>query len=106
MGDDERDRQLPGQSWLWLYTFWYQIAPFKTSTNADALIWAIMAILTLALILVPFIPGIRSIPRRLPLYRLIWRDYYRKPRISTAPELPPPPASSPRTLKTCSAVRR
>jgi len=67
----------PGQSWLWLYTFWYQISPFKTSTNADALIWAIMAILTLALILVPFIPGIRSIPRRLPLYRLIWRDYYR-----------------------------
>jgi len=67
----------PGQSWLWLYTFWYQISPFKTSTNADALIWTIMAILTLALILVPFIPGIRSIPRRLPLYRLIWRDYYR-----------------------------
>ncbi len=26
----------PGQSWLWLYTFWYQISPFKTSTNADA----------------------------------------------------------------------
>jgi hypothetical protein len=67
----------PGQSWLWLYTFWYQISPFKTSTNADALIWAIMVILTLALILVPFIPGVRSIPRRLPVYRLIWRDYYR-----------------------------
>jgi len=67
----------PGQSWLWLYTFWYQISPFKTSTNADALIWAIMALLTLVLILVPFIPGLRSIPRHLPVYRLIWRDYYR-----------------------------
>jgi hypothetical protein len=66
-----------GQSWLWLYTLWYQISPFKTSHNADALIWSIMAILTLALILVPFIPGLRSIPRRLPIYRLIWRDYYR-----------------------------
>jgi hypothetical protein len=67
----------PGQAWLWLYTFWYQISPFKTSTNADALIMAIMAILTLVLMLVPFIPGLRSIPRRLPIYRLIWRDYYR-----------------------------
>ncbi len=56
----------PGQAWLWLYTFWYQISPFKTSHNADALIWAIMAILTLALILVPFIPGVRSIPRVVP----------------------------------------
>ena len=52
----------PGQAWLWLYTFWYQISPFKTSVNADALIWAIMAVLTLAVILVPFIPGVRSIP--------------------------------------------
>lgn len=67
----------PGQPWLWLYTFWYQIKPFSTSGNADALIWGIMLIFTLALILVPFIPGVRSIPRWIPLYRLIWRDYYR-----------------------------
>ena len=26
---------------------------------------------------IPFIPGVRSIPRYVPLYRLIWRDYYR-----------------------------
>jgi hypothetical protein len=68
----------PGQPWLWLYTFWYQIKPFSTSGNADALIWGIMLILTLGLILVPFIPGVRSIPRWIPLYRLIWRDYYRR----------------------------
>jgi hypothetical protein len=68
----------PGQAWLWLYTFWYQIQPFSTSDNADAQIWAIMAVLSLGLICIPFIPGIRSIPRYLPLYRLIWRDYYRK----------------------------
>jgi hypothetical protein len=67
----------PGQPWLWLYTFWYQIKPFSTSGNADALVWGIMLILTAALILVPFIPGVRSIPQKLPLYRLIWRDYYR-----------------------------
>ncbi len=67
----------PGQPWLWLYTFWYQIKPFSTSGNADALIWGIMLILTAALILLPFIPGLRSIPRKVPVYRLIWRDYYR-----------------------------
>jgi hypothetical protein len=67
----------PGQAWLWLYTFWYQIAPFKSSGNADAEIWVIMMVLTLGLILVPFIPGVRSIPRQVRLYRLIWRDHYR-----------------------------
>lgn len=67
----------PGQPWLWLYTFWYQVPPFSTSDNADAQIWALMAILSLGLVSVPFLPGIRSIPRFVPLYRLIWRDYYR-----------------------------
>ena len=67
----------PGQPWLWLYTFWYQISPFKTSGNADALIWGLMAVLTVVLVLVPFIPGVRSLPKRLRVYRLIWRDHYR-----------------------------
>jgi hypothetical protein len=68
----------PGQPWLWLYTLWYQIKPFSTSGNADVLVWGIMVVLTLALILVPFIPGVRSIPRWIPVYRLIWRHYYRQ----------------------------
>ena len=67
----------PGQAWLWLYTFWYQVRPFSTSSNADAQVWAIMAILSIGLVCIPFIPGVRSIPRVVPLYRLIWRDYYR-----------------------------
>jgi hypothetical protein len=67
----------PGQAWLWLYTFWYQVSPFTTSGNADALVWAIMALLSIALVCVPFIPGVRSIPRWIPVHRLIWRDYYR-----------------------------
>jgi hypothetical protein len=67
----------PGQPWLWLYTFWYQVPPFKTSGNADALIWGIMAMLTLTMVLVPFIPGLRSVPQRTRIYRLIWRDHYR-----------------------------
>jgi hypothetical protein len=68
----------PGQVWLWLYTFWYQIAPFNTSDNADAQIWFLMMILSLAFICIPFIPGLRSLPRHLGVHRLIWRDHYRR----------------------------
>jgi hypothetical protein len=64
----------PGQPWMWLYTFWYQIKPFSTSGNADALVWGVMAVLTLALVLLPYIPGLRSLPRHLGVHRLIWRD--------------------------------
>jgi len=70
----------PGQAWLWLYTFWYQVPPFSSSDNADALVWALMMVLSLVLILVPFIPGLRSLPRHLGVHRLIWRDHYRTHR--------------------------
>jgi hypothetical protein len=68
----------PGQPWMWLYTFWYQVKPFSTSDNADAEVWGLMMLLTLALMFLPFIPGLRSIPRKIPLHRLIWRNYYRR----------------------------
>jgi hypothetical protein len=67
----------PGQAWLWLYTFWYQIPPFSTSGNGDILVLAVMILLTAGLTLMPFIPGLRSIPRRSRIYRLIWREHYR-----------------------------
>jgi hypothetical protein len=63
----------PGQPWMWLYTFWYQVKPFSTSGNADALVWGVMAVLTLALVLIPFIPGLRSLPKHLGVHRLVWR---------------------------------
>ncbi len=68
----------PGQAWLWLYTLWYQVPPMKTSSNADLQVFSIMIILTIILALVPFIPGVRSIPRWTRLYRLIWRNHYRE----------------------------
>jgi len=74
----------PGQVWLWLYTFWYQIKPFSTSANADILVMGVMGVLSLAFILIPFIPGVRDIPRRVPIYRLIWRDHYRTQRADGA----------------------
>ena len=67
----------PGQAWLWLYSFWYQIPPFNSSGNADLLILGIMAILSVAMLLLPFIPGLRSIPRRTKVYRIIWKEHYR-----------------------------
>ena len=66
----------PGQTWLWLFTMWYQVPPINTAPNADLVVMGIMVLLTTLLILVPFIPGIRSIPRLVPIHRLIWRKYY------------------------------
>ena len=68
----------PGQTWLWLYTMWYQIPPFNSAwaSFTDLAVVIVMGVLTLLLLLVPFIPGLRDIPRAIPIYRLIWRRYY------------------------------
>jgi len=77
----------PGQPWLWLYTMWYQISPMSTSTNGDIEVLAIMTVLSLALLFLPFIPGLREIPRLIPVHRLIWREYYRDyPRSPRTPQ--------------------
>ena len=68
----------PGQPWLWLYALWYQVEPFKTSPNADILVLLVMGVLSLAFICIPFIPGINRIPRKIPIYKLIWREHYRE----------------------------
>jgi hypothetical protein len=67
----------PGQTWLWLYTLWYQVEPFKSSENADILVMLMMGVLSLAFICMPLIPGVRDLPRRIPIYKLIWREHYR-----------------------------
>jgi Cytochrome b(N-terminal)/b6/petB len=67
----------PGQPWLWLYQMWYHVAPWSNSPSVD--IWAVYltGLGTLLLLLVPFIPGLRDIPRLIPVHRLIWRgDWY------------------------------
>ncbi len=66
----------PGQAWLWLYTMWYQVAPMNSSSNGDLEVWVIMMVLSAALVLLPFIPGLRSVPRWTRVYRLIWRRHY------------------------------
>ncbi|HEV2033531.1 MAG TPA: hypothetical protein VGU71_04945 [Candidatus Dormibacteraeota bacterium] len=84
--------QYPGQSWLWLYTMWYQVWPFTSDTgflglkagNADLGIIILMTVLTILLALVPLIPILRDIPRWLPIHRLIWRGYYAPRKSSPA----------------------
>jgi quinol-cytochrome oxidoreductase complex cytochrome b subunit len=70
----------PGQAWLWLYTFWYQVPPYNTSSNADALILVTMGILTALLVLFPYLPYLNRLPYYLGIHRLIWREYYRDVR--------------------------
>ncbi len=73
----------PGQAWLWLFTFWYQIPPYSTAENADLLVVLTMGFLSTLLLLVPFIPGLRDLPRWLGLPRLVWREHYRLAKEST-----------------------
>jgi hypothetical protein len=68
----------PGQAWLWLYTLWYQVPPYSGAANADLLVVLTMAVLSLGLVLTPFIPIINRIPIWVPIYRLIWRRHYAK----------------------------
>jgi hypothetical protein len=68
----------PGQSWLWLFSFWYQIEPFKSSANADTQVMALVGLLSLGFLFIPLIPGVRRVPYLIPVHRLIWRKWYAK----------------------------
>jgi hypothetical protein len=83
----------PGQAWLWLYTLFYQVPPYTTAwaANIDALAVLSVTILSLLLLLLPWIPGLNRLPHGLKVYRVIWRDYYRErgAPTPTAPVSPP-----------------
>jgi hypothetical protein len=66
----------PGQSWLWLFSFWYQIEPFKSSGNADTLVMSLVGLLSIGFLFIPLLPGIRRLPYVIPIHRLIWRKWY------------------------------
>jgi hypothetical protein len=65
----------PGQPWLWLYTMWYYVPGFSASANIDMIAVYLTGLATILLLLVPFIPGLRDIPRWIPVHRLIWRKW-------------------------------
>jgi hypothetical protein len=68
----------PGQPWLWLYTLWYQVPGFDNSANVDLIAIYLTGVATILLLAIPFIPGLRDIPRLVPVHRLVWRDWYRR----------------------------
>jgi hypothetical protein len=68
----------PGQPWLWLYQLWYQLPGWRNSANVDLIAIYMTGAATLLLLFVPFIPGLRDLPRWIPVHRFVWRDWNRK----------------------------
>src|SRR5437764_6292264 len=69
----------PGQPWLWLFQLWYHMQPgWGNSDNIDLIAIFMTGLATVLLLLVPFIPGLRDIPRWIPVHRLVWRDWNRR----------------------------
>ncbi len=68
----------PGQPWLWLYTLWYQVPGFDNSANVDLIAIYLTGAATILLLAVPFVPGLRDVPRLVPVHRVIWRNWNRK----------------------------
>jgi hypothetical protein len=83
----------PGQPWLWLYQLWYHVPGWRNSTNADLIAIYMTGLATLLLLFVPFIPGLRDIPRWIPVHRLIWRDWDQQAAAGSADQ--PEPGSKP-----------
>ena len=65
----------PGQPWLWLYQMWYHLPGWRNSANIDLIAIYMTGAATLLLLAIPFIPGLRDIPRWIPVHRLIWRSW-------------------------------
>lgn len=68
----------PGAWWLWPYAFLYQIPAIANSPSGDLIAGMIILGFTLVMIFLPIIPGLNRIPYGIPIYRMIWRDWYRR----------------------------
>jgi hypothetical protein len=81
----------PGAWWLFPYSFWYQWGPGTTSQSADLYAMIMTGLVSLPFLLLPWIPGLRDIPKGTRVYRLMWSDYYRLVgRERKSGVLPPP----------------
>ncbi len=88
----------PGQPWLWLYTLWYQVPGWTNSANIDMIAVYMTGLATILLLLIPFIPGLRDIPRLIPVHRLIWR-HWDSPPPGSGTAASPVASSSPGQLR-------
>lgn len=64
----------PGAVWLWFYTLLYQLPFYATSPAVDLLVGLTVGGVTVILMFVPWIPGLRDIPYYIKIHRLIWRN--------------------------------
>ena len=89
----------PGQVWLWLYAGMYQVPVMNAANNSnlDLDVGLLMILLGFLLpMFAPWIPGINRIPRWIPLYKIIYRQYYRGPGGGRPPaNTPDEPAAPP-----------
>jgi hypothetical protein len=67
----------PGAWWLFPYSFWYQWGYGANGSSGDLYAMLMTGIVTLPFLFLPWIPGLRSIPRATRVYKLMWGDYYR-----------------------------
>ena len=92
----------PGQVWLWLYAGMYQIPALASNNpNLDLDVGLLMIVVGFLLpMFAPWIPGINRIPRWIPLYKIIYRQYYasmaRGQPPAEVPKEPVPPPPAPR----------
>jgi hypothetical protein len=75
-GEMNEEGNWPGAWWLAPYSLWYNIPPGNTSANGDLVAFSFVLLIALLTIFLPFVPGLRGLPRHLRVYRLVWRDYY------------------------------
>jgi hypothetical protein len=79
----------PGQFWLALYALPYHIPAIASSASADLWVGTLVVLVGMILqLLLPWIPGLRDIPRVLPFYKLIYRRYYATTRGDEHPHQP------------------
>ena len=77
MGDDERNGQLPGPVVALAVLPLLQIEPFASASQRRPRHRPDHGIADPpSAHCSPFIPGLRTLPRWIPIHRLIWRDYY------------------------------
>ncbi len=77
-GISHDEQTYPGPWWLTPYTLLYQVPPWSTSPAGDQLAAYSVFVLVVLLAFLPWIPGLNHLPRLLPVYKLIWRDWYRR----------------------------
>ena len=85
----------PGQPWLWLFQLWYHVRGWSNSANADLIAIYMTGLATILLLFIPFIPGLRDIPRWIPLHRLIWRNWNQQAAAGPAAPSEPGPKPEP-----------